>query len=263
MDSSHVTPIYPNDINTGKGLLGCVIRNYGATLKALVALLPIFLVIGVLDSFLVRTLTDYAARVGVQLILGLLNGFAWCTALCLLHQRYVGHIMPLNKAFAQAVRHFFNAVLVVVCYGALIFVYYEIMLLVQYVFHFFKITHMVKLVMMAVMLVLCFLYVLASVMLIMGFATSQIEKLPIWPALKRSNALVQAGWFKSFVQYVLFALMLLIVIMPQSLGFAQRWSLLKLLITQAVFAAVIVPAWLSWYLLSYNDLKLCELNEDD
>lgn len=263
MEGSHLTPVYSEEVRTGKGLLGLALRNLGLSLKTLAPLLLIFLVIGLANVYLARVIDDHFARVLTMIVLGLLNGFFWCIGLCLLHQRYVGHTMPLAKASQQVVRHYFNTVLVVVCYGAFVFIYYEANLLVHYVFGLFAVSKVTKLAMMAVTLVLCFLYIAASVMLIMGFASTQIEKLPIVAALKRSNQLVQSAWMKSFLQYMMFAVMLLIVLMPQSMAFASDMPLLHAFILQAVFALVVIPLWLSWYLLSYNDLKLSLHSSDD
>ena len=262
MDSKHVDRIYVDDIRTGKGLLGYTFAHFGIALKTIAVLLPLFFILGCADIVLLRAIDNHFIRLLVQCLIGLIDGVLWCTAICMLHHRFVGHTMPLSHAFKQACERFVQVIMLLLCYVIVLVVYYELSVLVRYIFGHFNSSQGMKLLTMAVMLMLIFFYIAASVMMIMAFISILIEKSNFITAIKRSNDLVQAGWLKSFFIYIGFILITLFVLLPEQLQVMSGMPTIKALITSVVFALIIIPLWLTWYLITYNDLKLCHAEEE-
>lgn len=263
MDSTHVDRIYVDDIKAGKGLLGYSFAHFGTAMKTIAALLPLFFILGCADIVIVRHIDSHLISVVVQCLIGLIDGVLWCTAICMLHHRFVGHTMVLAHALKQSLRCFAQIIMLMLCYVILLVVYYELTVFAQYIFSHFHHSQGIKLLQMAVMLLLIFFYIAASVMMIMGFIAILIEKANFITAIKRSNELVQSGWLKSFAMYVFFILIAMFVLLPQQTQFMSAMPLVKALITSAVFSVLLTPFWLTWYLFTYNDLKLCHAEDEE
>ncbi|MDF1655073.1 MAG: hypothetical protein P1U34_08175 [Coxiellaceae bacterium] len=249
-------PHYDDEMRNNKQLLWLSCKLFVRALVTISPILPLMFVLGCIDAYLVREIDSYMWRVVVELVLGLIDGALWLTALCLLHTRFTGHKMPLMKAVHQALSRYSLILLLLVLYVVFAGVFYEISMLVRYIFHFFT-AHYVNYILFGVLILIGFAYIYVNVLCFMTFLVLLLEKHSFFGAIKRSVALSECGWTKVFLAYIGFFCILLFVLLPEHFVYVQNLGIEKTIILQIVFALVFIPFWLTWYLLSFHDLKLC------
>ncbi len=250
-------PLYDEEIRNNKQLIWYCCKLFVRALITISPVLPLMFVLGCIDSYLVRSVDSYTWQVVIELVIGLIDGVLWLTALCLLHTRFTGHTMPIMKAVHQSLARYPLILLLMVLYVIAAGILFELMLLIQYVFHFFAGSKFVNYAMLGVMLVFALAYIYINVLCFMSFLILLLEKQTFFSAIKRSVMLVQCGWSKAFLAFAGFFFITMLVLLPDHIGFAQHMSIYQAMSFQVLFAIVLIPYWFTWYLQAFHDLKLC------
>lgn len=253
-----VKSAYPAFVRSVKGVLFYTLRKLPATCLSMLPILPLFMILGLVNIYISHALLhERLLGISLQSLVVLCDVILWGAAVCYLHHRYIGHPMSWLHAFYQAMQSLGGLILVFLTYLAFLAVYYEVLLLMRRFFVGLHPNDFMKLLLLSVLFTWCFVYVLANVMLVMAFAVILIEKESFVLSLKRSNALVQSAWLKSLMIFVGLSALVLFVCMPDTFLFMSRLSFYRQLVWQCGFALILIPFVLSWYLISYNDTKLC------
>ncbi len=252
--------IYDEEIRNNKQLLWLCCKLFVRALVAIAPVLPLMFVLGAVDAYIVRQIDSYHLRVVVEILIGIVDGLLWLTALCILHTRFTGHAMPIMKAFKQALRRYPLIFLLVIFYILFGAVFYEIIVFLRYLFSFSD-AHYMKYVEMAVILFLGVVYIYFNVLVFLSFLIILIEEHSFWGAIKRSYQLTECGWSKVFLAYAGLYFMTFLVVFPDYFLFARDFSLAQSIGVQIIYAIILIPFWMTWFLMTYNDLKLAHAYE--
>ncbi len=250
--------VYPGFCRSGFGVMLYCLKNLLVSLRVTWPLLLIFLLLSSFALYAQRTIHSHWLSLSIICAAALLNIFVVCVAVRCLHERFSGRSMSMPNILRETVSPYLRVLLLLLTYFAILEVYYGFDNLARYFFAVsdFRTQQWAKLLVMSVLMAAALVFMLANVMLVMSFAAALVEKQRYVFSMWRSNQLVQKRWLMALLVLCLLVAIVVLAFFPDLLLVVRRMSFEFAWLTLAVTVIVVLPFWMSWYLLVYNDMKL-------
>lgn len=251
-------PVYPGFCRSGFGVMLYCFKNSLIVLRTIWPFLLVFLMLSSIALYAQRAVDLRWLMLSILCSIGLVNIFVLCVAVCCLHERFSGRPVSMRSTLKEAVPPYLRVLLLLLTYFAVLEVYYGFDNLVRYFFAVsdFKTQQWAKLLVMSILMGAALVFMLANVMLVMSFAAALIERQRYVFTMWRSNQLVQKRWLMALLMLCLLVAIVVVVFFPDLLLVIRQMSFECAWLVLALTVVVVLPFWMGWYLLVYNEMKL-------